>query len=426
MFKNDKMFPRFALYGFLKNLRFFEPFMVLFFREQGMSFFEIGILYAIRDVSTNLLEVPAGVYADAFGRRKSMLFSFGAYIISFIVFFAFPNVYIYGIAMFLFAIGEAFRTGTHKALILEYLKLNNMSHLKVDYYGRTRASSQLGSALNSLLAAALVFYSGSYRYIFIASIIPYILDFINLASYPRILDGELAQLKSYAMKSQIKNTLRTFSQMFTELSALRAILNSSGFDAFFKSTKGYMQPLLETFALSLPFFISLADTQRSAIIIGLVTFIMYLLTSYASRSAKRVSQRFDNIASAINATFLLGALCLLIAGVASWLSITVLSIIVFIVFYLLQNVRRPMNVSFISDQISSKVMASGLSVESQITTIFMAVIAPLLGALADVIGVGSALAIFGLIMAGYGLLVRVHNRASLEDILQEPAKTHQF
>ena len=61
MFKNDKMFPRFALYGFLKNLRFFEPFMVLFFREQGMSFLQIGVLYAIRDVATNLLEIPAGV-----------------------------------------------------------------------------------------------------------------------------------------------------------------------------------------------------------------------------------------------------------------------------------------------------------------------------------------------------------------------------
>ena len=62
--------------------------------------------------------------------------------------------------MILFAFGEAFRTGTHKALILEYLKLNDMQHLKVEYYGRTRSASQLGSALNALIAAALVFYSG--------------------------------------------------------------------------------------------------------------------------------------------------------------------------------------------------------------------------------------------------------------------------
>lgn len=409
MFKNDKMFPRFALYGFLKNLRFFEPFMILFFIEQGMSFLQIGILYAIRDMATNLLEIPAGVYADAFGRRRSMLISFGSYILSFVIFFAFPNPYIYGAAMVMFALGEAFRTGTHKALILEHLMLNNMSHLKVDYYGRTRASSQLGSALNSLLAATLVFYSGSYRYIFIASIVPYILDFINLASYPRELDGELAQLKRGAMGVQIKTTLRTFSGMFKEPQAMRAILNSSGYDAFFKSTKGYLQPILETFALSLPFFITLADTQRSAIIIGLVTFIMYLMTSYASRSAQSFSQRFSNIAQAINVTFLMGSVCLFIAGIASWVHLAFLSILVFLIFYVIQNVRRPMNVAFISDQISNKVMASGLSVESQVTTMLMAVIAPILGAIADAYGVGSALVTFGILMACFAFLARVQS-----------------
>ncbi|MDF1513617.1 MAG: MFS transporter [Anaerolineae bacterium] len=417
MFKNDKMFPRFALYGFLKNLRFFEPFMVLFFVEQGMSFLQIGILYAIRDIATNLLEIPAGVYADAFGRRQSMLISFGSYILSFIIFFAFPNPYIYSLAMIIFALGEAFRTGTHKALILEHLKLNDMSHLKVAYYGRTRASSQLGSALNSILAAGLVFYSGSYRYIFIASIVPYVLDFVNLASYPKELDGELAQLQRGAISTQIRTTLHTFGAMFKDHGALRAILNSSGFDAFFKSTKGYLQPILESFALALPLFTVLEDTRRSAIIIGAVTFIMYLMTSYASRNAQGFSERFDNIVCAINITFFLGAICLLIAGIATWTHISFVSILIFIVFYLLQNVRRPMNVSFISDQISNKVMASGLSVESQVTTVLMALLAPILGAIADAYGVGTALVIFGILMAIFGLLANVkhHQRRTVDD-----------
>jgi len=74
--KNDPLLFRFSLYGFLKNLRFFEPFLVLFFRDEGLSFFQIGPLYAVRDISTNLLEIPAGVVADASGRRRSMVISF--------------------------------------------------------------------------------------------------------------------------------------------------------------------------------------------------------------------------------------------------------------------------------------------------------------------------------------------------------------
>jgi len=149
--KNNSMIYRFSLYGFLKNLRFFEPFIILLFREDGLSFLQIGLLYSIRDIATNIMEIPSGIYADAFGRRKSMLFSFSAYIVSFIVFYLFSGFYPFAVAMVLFAVGEAFRTGTHKALILEYLNIKGMKNQKVSYYGRTRSASQSGSAVNSLI-----------------------------------------------------------------------------------------------------------------------------------------------------------------------------------------------------------------------------------------------------------------------------------
>ena len=63
----DLMYHKFRTYGFLKNLRFFDPFLVLFFREMGLSFLEIGTLFSIREVATNLLEIPTGVIADAYG-----------------------------------------------------------------------------------------------------------------------------------------------------------------------------------------------------------------------------------------------------------------------------------------------------------------------------------------------------------------------
>ncbi len=53
--KKDSMYYRFCLYGFLKNQRFFDPFIILFFREMGMSFLEIGTLFSIREIATNIL-----------------------------------------------------------------------------------------------------------------------------------------------------------------------------------------------------------------------------------------------------------------------------------------------------------------------------------------------------------------------------------
>jgi MFS family permease len=393
MFKSDRMFPRFALYGFLKNLRFFDPFIILIFREAGLSYLQIGLLYAIRDVATNILEIPTGFFADAFGRRKSMLMAFGAYIISFLIFYAFTGFSFYALAMVLFAFGEAFRSGTHKALILEHLTLSEMGHLKVEYYGRTRAYSQFGSSINALIAAGLVFYSGDYRTMFLAATIPYVLDFINLAGYPRELDGELTKFSRGTAGSQIRATLQAFRGMFTDWRALRSILNSSGFGGLFKASKDYLQPILESFALALPVFLLLEDKRRVALVIGLTYFVIYLFTTYASGSSAAFSQRFKSLGRAINLTFLAGAGLLLVAGLAAWRNVAWLAIVIFLLFYMLHNLRRPMNVSFISDQISNRVMASGLSVESQFTTLLTAIFAPLLGALADGFGIGTALMI---------------------------------
>ena len=406
--KKDWMFYRFSMYGFLKNLRFFEPFILLFFREAGLTYFEIGLLYSIRDVANNILEVPTGVYADAFGRRRSMVMAFVAYILSFVVFYFFRSFYIYALAMLLFACGEAFRSGTHKALILEYLKINQMAHLKVEYYGRTRAASQLGSAINSLIAAGLVFYAGNYRYIFVASIIPYVLDLINLATYPPELDGDLIRPAKGAIGAQIKGTLQTFFAIFRAPDAMRAILNSGGFSAFFKATKEYLQPILEGFALSLPLWMMLEDTKRSSIIIGIVYFVIYLLTSYASKSSADFGKRFSNLPQALNLTFLIGAGLLFAAGLSAGWQIDLAAIVVFLAFYVLQNLRKPMNVAFISDQISSRVMAAGLSVETQFTTILMAILAPILGAIADRFGVGVALASLGGLMLALVPLAQTH------------------
>jgi hypothetical protein len=161
-------------------------------------------------------------------------------------------------------------------------------------------------------------------------------------------------------------------------------------------------------------FIAFESGQRSALVIGFVYFGIYLLSSYASRNAGSIGRQFGDVAQAINVTFLIGAGLLLVAGAASWLNLPVLSIVVFLGLYLLHNVRKPLNVAFMSDQISSDVMASGLSVESQLVTLLMAVIAPVLGVLADVAGIGSALALLGLVMGGVALVTHVGSRRDAE------------
>lgn len=401
------MFYRFSLYGFLKNLRFFDPFILLIFRSYGLSFLQIGTLYSIRDVAVNILEIPTGVIADTFGRRRSMVAAFLSYIASFLLFYFMEKFIFLALAMVLFAFGEAFRSGTHKALILEYLNIQGISDLKVAYYGLTRSASQFGSAVNALVAAGLVFYTGSYRVMFLASTVPYLLDLFNVISYPKILDGNLQRVEKGEIWSRVKTTSREFVQIFSNDSVMKVILNSASFSGVFKSAKDYLQPVLVVLALSVSVFADLEDTRREAVIIGLVYFGIYVLTSLASRRAHLFSERFSSLSRAVNFTYLFGAGLLILSGVTANLQIILVAVLGFLGLYVINNIRRPINVGIISDQISSKVMASGLSTEAQFTTIFSAIVAPLLGFLVDSFGVGNGITLIGIGMMVLFSLVRV-------------------
>jgi MFS family permease len=403
----DKMFYQFSAYGFLKNLRFFDPFIILIFRSYGLSFLQIGLLYSIRDVATNILEIPTGLLADSFGRRKAMVGAFLSYIISFFILYVFEDFWILALAMILFASGEAFRSGTHKALILEYLVINKISDLKVAYYGMTRSASQLGSALNALIAAGLVFYTGDYRIMFLASVFPYILDLINLILYPAELDGKITPDKGKGFWERITETLSGFRGIFQDGHQMRSLLNSASYIGVFKTSKDYLQPVLAAWVLSAAFFPGFETSQREAVVIGLVYFLIYLMTSFASRRAYTISAWFSSMIKAVNITYLAGIGLLLAAGILVYLEMEPLAVACFIGMFLINNIRRPINVGVISDQISSKIMASGLSAESLMTTIFTAVFAPLLGYLVDRFGLGNGLSMLGMMMFVLFIPVRV-------------------
>ena len=397
-FVKDLQFYKFSLYGFLKNLRFFEPFLILFFAEKGILYFQIGTLYAIREISTNILEIPTGIVADSFGRRRTMVYSFISYIISFIIFYFSSHYFLFVIAMVFFSFGEAFRTGTHKAMIFEYLKIKGWKDQKVYYYGNTRSWSQVGSALSSLIAASIVFYTGSYKFIFLYSTIPYVLDLLLMMTYPKELDGEIEQLEGKKIKQNFSKVIREFIYSFRNIDMLRAIANISVYGGFYKATKDYIQPILRTFALSLPILLFLDNKQRSSVVIGIVYFLIYMLTSFASRISGETAEKFKNLCTPLNITMIGGFLMGILVGVFYDLRLSVVSIVLYIGIYIIENLRKPMGISYVTDMMQQDILATALSAQSQASSLAAAIIALLIGFLADNYGVGNSLIIVSIIL----------------------------
>lgn len=388
MFQKNRQYFQFCTYGFLKNLRFFEPFLILFLKNEGITFTQIGILYAIREIARNILEIPGGVFADSVGRKKSLLLAFSAYLLCFLTFYFSSGYSFFILAFVMYAFGDAFRTGTHKAMIISYLNIKNWLEYKVDYYGHTRSWSQIGSAVSAVLAGFVVLLTGEYKLAFLLSVIPYCLELINIALYPKYLDKVQGHKTSINLGSQILQTSKDFIKSFHNKAVWKSIINLSVYSGYYKGSKDYIQPLIQAFALSLPFLHQQNSIQREAIIIGVIYFLIYMLTSLVSRKSGIWVRKQKSVKSAMMISLLLGATFGLISGILIIFGLKLLAILFFIGIYMFENLRKPIGIGQISDNIEQNVLASALSVESQAETIFAALFSIILGILVDKAGLG--------------------------------------
>lgn len=405
----DLQFYKFCAYGFLKNLKFFEPFFILFLIEKGLSFTQIALLYSLREILIYITEIPTGLIADALGRKRTMVWSFAFYIISFFIFYISNHIFILVIAIVFFAFGDSFRTGTHKAMIFEYLKIKSWQKQKVDYYGGTRSCSQLGSALSSIIAAAIVFINKSYEVIFLVSVLPYFLDMLLIISYPNYLDGNKAALHYKAILAAFNKIIKELITSLKQPDKLKILFNVSSFSGYFKQSKDYLQYIIQSLALSFPLLYGITQKQQTAIFIGFSFFILYLLTSRASKYAGQAGKYFTSKEKALNHLLYLGVAAGILGGFFFHFSLYLLSVVFFVFIYLLENFRKPIGIAYISENFSSDSLATTLSVESLTKTLLASFFALILGFFADVFDVGIALSFVSVMVLSIGFIFRLKN-----------------
>jgi MFS family permease len=391
------MLKRFSLYGFLKNQQYYEYFLLLAFRQMGLSYFLIGLLIAFREITINLMEIPTGAVADLWGRRKSMVFSFSSYIVSFAIFGLSGTAALAGnlsqhvlipllfLAMVFFAIGDAFRTGTHKAMIFMWLRLRGRTDERTKVYGYTRSWSKIGSAVSVILACIFVFSTSNFIYVFFFAIIPYILNIINFLGYPKEVDGAVREKTSVQeMAGHLKESLMVSVRRKT---VRRLILESMGFEGFFKASKDYLQPILMAAALPLTALlfsgIQLTDEQKSVVLIGPVFFVLFILSAFASRNAHRLVDGAGQEDKTARQLWGVSFAVFLVLFPAMYYGIHWIVIALFVLFYVIQNFWRPILISRFDEHSDETKGATVLSIESQAKSAATMIIAPVLGLAVD-------------------------------------------
>lgn len=165
---NPKTFIRlYYIHQFFFDLIFIYAVEKLFFLSRGIDLTQIGLLLFLWSLMSLIFEVPSGVLADHWSRRKMLILS-GVFFSACYITWIFSNSFI----MFLFGfllrtIGATLTSGTLQAYLYDFLKVNNKEHEFEKTLGRGNALRTLG--LGTAMAFGGFFSEISYNFTLIAS-----------------------------------------------------------------------------------------------------------------------------------------------------------------------------------------------------------------------------------------------------------------
>ncbi|HJX49991.1 MAG TPA: MFS transporter, partial [Candidatus Nanoarchaeia archaeon] len=124
-FKKDelKLLWPFYLDSILSPMLFFAPaFFVVYFNYLALSYFQIGLLFAIMPLVSLLFEIPTGAIADLYGRKFSVLIGYFLEGVAFLSLFFFNNYYLMLAAFAFLGFASTFSSGSKEEWIADLIK----------------------------------------------------------------------------------------------------------------------------------------------------------------------------------------------------------------------------------------------------------------------------------------------------------------
>lgn len=399
------MIARFCGYTTLRNLRPFEPFFVLYLLEGlRLSFTAVGALLAYERLLTGALELPLAGVADRYGRRRCLVVMFCCNAAAFALFgssarWGQPLLGVCA-AQTVFGLGEALRSGTHKAIILDWLDGRGEREQATAVIALTRVFSKSSAGVAAMLGGALVYATQGFAALFWLSALVSLAGAALLYGYPRELEGEwtrrsgAASAPSPSQPEQPEQpepeavgeqeALPSWFTRFRGLSSLPGLvallLASVLFETQIKLALAYLQPYLAEGARSWGLEVV---GGLGALGIGAYYLAQGLAAGASSALSAPTEARCGGRRPALRAVHGLATLAFLVAAGALWSGGLWAGLGALLLLACLQNLRRPILVAELNALTDPYLRATTLSLESQARSWVYGGLALVSGAVAD-------------------------------------------
>jgi MFS family permease len=352
-----------SLMNFFLHLYFLSPVAVFFFQQRGLNYFQILALESVLVFFIVLFELPTGIFADRFGRKKSIVIGTLLLALEPLIYLFADNFLWFALAFALAGMGITFHSGSIEALIYDHLKAKNLEK------DMKKAMGSFGSA--SLVAMVVAPIIGSY----IAKdlIMPQFI-FLILMSLGAMLIGFFISLWIKDTKQRRVEEENPFSLMkdgaklIRKNKSLLRIILLSVFASPFLFTLNYLyQPYLLSSGINTALF-------------GTIFAIALLLAASLQKYAYKIEEKLGIKWTVFLATMLPGIFYIIMAFTFH----PIWAILLFVMIRATMGLKEPLFSDYKNLHITSKNRATILSMISIIISLYLVGMRLIIGRLADI------------------------------------------
>lgn len=162
---------KFYLYKVFTSLQVTVPIYVLFLLSNNLSMTQVMLLQSFYTLLIFFFEIPSGVFADLYGRKKSLILSSFFLTLAFLVFGLSQTYILFFLAIGLWAIAQSFKSGADQALLFDSLKMIRRTELFAKYSGRSNSLEMLVFGFSAITGGIISNYFGNRILFFLTSIL---------------------------------------------------------------------------------------------------------------------------------------------------------------------------------------------------------------------------------------------------------------
>lgn len=154
--------PKLYVYSFFQFFLVLIPVIIPFWQSKGLTLSEIFLLQGIFGAVLIVMDMPAGYFADLFGRKKAMVFGSLISGAGFQILWFGQTFWDFAIYEIILGVGLSLQSGCDVALLYNSMEKLEAPGRKAGVLGRQRAAGTFGEGIASLLGGFLAGYALEY------------------------------------------------------------------------------------------------------------------------------------------------------------------------------------------------------------------------------------------------------------------------